>query len=197
LYFGVLLAWQIADLLSSGTPWAAWPRALAVTLVVSAVGLSLVYLLAWLSARTTVYTLTNQRVVMRIGIVLTVAFNLPLKRIEGAQLHALKRMGADCGDIALTLENDTRIAWLQLWPHVRPWRVARPQPLLRALPQARQVAQLLTEAWAQANPGSLAEISTPALPQGTSPMASPAAANGTSPARGSSLGGPALHGATT
>ena len=37
---------------------------------------------AWLSARTTMYTLTNKRVVMRIGIVLTVSFNLPLRAIR-------------------------------------------------------------------------------------------------------------------
>ena len=34
------------------------------------------------AARTTLYTLTDRRVVMRIGIVLTVAYNLPLVRIE-------------------------------------------------------------------------------------------------------------------
>jgi hypothetical protein len=41
--------------------------------------LGLVALMAWLSARTTVYTLTDRRVVMRIGIVLTLTFNLPLR----------------------------------------------------------------------------------------------------------------------
>ena len=49
--------------------------------------LGLVALLAWLSARTTVYTLTDQRVVMRIGIVLTLTFNLPLRRIAAAGLR--------------------------------------------------------------------------------------------------------------
>jgi hypothetical protein len=162
VYFSALLAWQVADLVGSGAPLAAWPRALAVTLMVSGIGLSLVMLLAWLSARTTVYTLTTQRVVMRIGIVLTVAFNLPLKRIEAAQFHPLRRMGKGTGDIALSLESETRIAWLQLWPHARPWRVARPQPLLRALPQAEEVCRLLTEAWVAVNGQPAAPERTPA-----------------------------------
>ena len=104
--------------------------------------------MAWLTARTTAYTLTDKRIVMRIGIVLTVAYNLPLKRIESADLHDA---GSSCQDIALTLERGTRIAWLHLWPHVRPWRVANTQPMLRALPDAPAVAALLATAWSEAN----------------------------------------------
>jgi hypothetical protein len=103
--------------------------------------------LARWSASTTVYTLTDKRLVLRIGIVLTVAYNLPLARIEGADLHAA---GGGCHDIALTLESETRIAWLHLWPHVRPWRVARSQPMLRALPDGERVAALLAQAWSAA-----------------------------------------------
>ena len=44
-------------------------------------------LMAWLTSRTTVYTITNRRVVMRVGIVLTVTFNLPFRRIESAALR--------------------------------------------------------------------------------------------------------------
>jgi len=91
-----------------------------------------------------------------------VAFNLPLKRIEGAQFHPLRRMGKGTGDIALALERDTRIAWLQLWPHARPWRVARPQPLLRAIPQAEDVCRLLTQAWVAVNGQPAAPTRAPA-----------------------------------
>jgi hypothetical protein len=95
-----------------------------------------------------VYTLTDRRIVMRIGIVLTVAYNLPLKRIESADLLDL---GHGVADIALTLEPDTRIAWLHLWPHVRPWRVARTQPMLRGLRDGAAVSALLARAWSDAN----------------------------------------------
>ena len=47
-------------------------------------------MLAWLTSRNTVYTITNKRVVMRIGIVLSVTFNLPL-RVIGEHLDAIER----------------------------------------------------------------------------------------------------------
>jgi hypothetical protein len=96
---------------------------------------------------------------MRVGIVLTVSYNLPLRRIEGADLRDLAR---GHGDIALLLEPQTRIAWLQLWPHVRPWRVARAQPMLRAVPDAARVARLVADAWARVN-GTPVTASTIAL----------------------------------
>ena len=70
-----------------------------------ALGLGLLAVMGWWTARSTAYTLTNKRIVMRIGIVLTVAYNLPLKRIESADLHDA---GSSCQDIALTLERGTR-----------------------------------------------------------------------------------------
>ncbi len=47
--------------------------------------------MAWLSARSTVYTLTDRRMVMRMGIVLTVTFNLPFKRIAAADMAPAPR----------------------------------------------------------------------------------------------------------
>ena len=158
-YFGALLLWRLAASLGSGAAPAEALSSLAWLLPIAAAGLGLLALLAWLTARTTVYTLTDRRIVMRIGIVLTVAYNLPLTRIDGA---ALRPDGSGGGDIALTLERATRIAWLHLWPHVRPWRVAHPQPMLRALPDAAAVAALIGRAWTQAN-GSAAR----AAPSGT------------------------------
>jgi hypothetical protein len=103
-------------------------------------------ILAWLTARTTAYTLTDQRVVMRIGIVLTLTFNLPLKRIETAGL-LLSRKGF--GDIPLALSGGDRIGWLNLWPHARPWRIAKPEPMLRCVADAQTLATMLQKAWAK------------------------------------------------
>jgi hypothetical protein len=101
--------------------------------------------LAVIVARTTVYTITSRRVVMRIGMVLTVSFNLPFKRIAAAGL----RLHSDgSGDIPLTLMPEDQIGYAQLWPHVRPWRFARTEPMLRGLKQPHHVAKILTEAWA-------------------------------------------------
>ena len=138
-----------AALLSIGAAVSEGPaRALAVagpTLLIGLGALGLLTFLAWLVQRTTVYTLTNQRVVMHVGIALPITLNLPLTRIESADL----RLFADgSGDIPLRLPPGERVAYLHLWPHARPWRVSRPEPMLRSVPEARSVAALLTPALA-------------------------------------------------
>lgn len=161
LYFAVLLAWRAGTVFSDTGSLVAVLRALAWVAPVALLGLGLLALLARLTARTALYTLTDRRVVMRIGIVLTVTYNLPLTRIEAADRHDA---GSGTHDIALTLEPGTRIAWLHLWPHVRPWRVQRPQPMLRALPDGERVATLLAQAWSRANgvPAAPAAAEAPA-----------------------------------
>jgi Bacterial PH domain len=104
--------------------------------------------LAWMTARNTVYTITDQRVVMRIGIALTLTFNLPLRAIAAAGL-AVRSSGH--GDIPLTLTKDAKIALLHLWPHCRPWKIANPEPMLRGIPAAANVAKIITKAWQAKN----------------------------------------------
>jgi Bacterial PH domain len=147
VYFALMLALRGSVVLHDGGSALDAVRAVATLAPLALLGIGLTLLLAWLSARSTAYTLTNRRVVMRIGIVLTLSFNLPLKRIAAAELAPAPR---DTGDIALELAGNDRIAWLQLWPHARPWRVAKPQPMLRCVPQGAQVAQLLAQTWSQA-----------------------------------------------
>lgn len=147
IYFVLMLSMRAAYLTfsdQSGTEVffaMIWPTGLAL------VALGSVFSLAWLTATTTVYTLTDQRVVMRIGIVLTLTFNLPLRSIEtaGIALHA-----NGCGDIPLKLKGEDRIAWLNLWPHARPWRLANPEPMLRCIPNCKVVSTVLAQAWSQA-----------------------------------------------
>jgi len=113
----------------------------------SLTGLVCVWTLAWMTARTTVYTVTNKRVVMRLGIVLTVTFNLPLKRIAAADVRSLD---GGFGDISLALQGDDRIAWVHLWPSVRPWRINQPEPTLRAIADVQTVAAHVRDTWSQA-----------------------------------------------
>jgi len=115
-------------------------------------------ILAWLTARTTAYTLTDQRVVMRIGIVLTLTFNLPLKRIETA---GLLLTGKGFGDIPLALSGGDRIGWLNLWPHARPWRLAKPEPMLRCIADAQLFAATLQKAWMHATGKASTSLHSP------------------------------------
>jgi hypothetical protein len=167
VYFALLLAWQVAQALHDGEPLALWWRGTAWLALAGLIAVGLLAGLAAWTASTTVYTLTDKRIVMRIGIVLTVAYNLPFKCIEAADVHD---SGGDTHDIALTLEGRTRIAWLHLWPHVRPWQFVRPQPMLRALKDADAVAAQLTAAWAAANATTARRLPAQAASPAPGPM---------------------------
>ncbi|MEP2639460.1 photosynthetic complex putative assembly protein PuhB [Roseobacter sp.] len=141
-YFAVLTIWRflsMADLLPLG-------RAIgsAVPFVIlGAVVCGLLMAVAYLQARATVYTVTDARVVMRIGAALTVTLNLPYRQVGNAMLD-LRKNGT--GTIALETMGDTKLSYLVCWPHVRPWHIRQPQPALRCIPQADRVARLLADA---------------------------------------------------
>lgn len=117
-----------------------------VTLLVASLGLGVLALLAWAQARSTVYTLTQKRIVMRFGVALPKCVNLPLALIASANVRPV---GDQC-DIALVINGRFPLGWLQMWPHVRPWKVAEPQPMLRAVSTA--LVPLLAETLANADP---------------------------------------------
>lgn len=145
-YFAAVIAIRMAVVLSEG---GGLPLAMVNALWLSLLAVMAIGIMAgvaYLCARTTVYTITSRRVVMRVGIVLTLAFNLPFKRIASA---GLRELAGDKGDIPLALMGDDRIAYLNLWPHARPWHFSKPEPMLRSVPNAKEVARILSQAWAQ------------------------------------------------
>ncbi len=144
VYFAALVAWRIGTVVAGGGGLVETAASAATSLGLAALALGIVTLLAWMSARTTLYTITDRRVVMRIGIVLSVTFNLPFSRIESAGVHPLPD---DHGDIALSVDPKNRIAFVHLWPHLRPWHVARTEPSLRCIAHAAEVSRVLTTAW--------------------------------------------------
>lgn len=133
LYFGALILVALA----TGNHDAAMVAA-----VLGVALLALLYLLAWLSARSTLYILTDVRLIMRIGIAIETRVNIPLKQVKAAQFRPRAK---DHGDIALELSGERLLGYLLLWPHARPLRLAHPQPMLRAIPEAAKVAQLMAE----------------------------------------------------
>ena len=153
-YFAALAAVQAGFRLAAGEDLAV---ALAPFQWLLAMGLAAAAMLtglAYLSARTTVYTVTSKRLVMRIGMALPVSLNLPFAQIDGASLR-LFRNGS--GDIPLKVTGKERVAYLLLWPHARPFHFAHPQPALRCIADADKVAGLLASA--------LAGTATAPLPQ--------------------------------
>jgi hypothetical protein len=144
IWFLLLMAWRGYTAYSAtGGDAAIAALSVAGLLPVAVAGLGLIFFVAYLSARTTVYTITNRRVVLRIGIALPKAINIPFRVIAAAALR--ERMGTT-GDIPLELKGPDRIGYAHLWPHVRPWRLKLPEPMLRAIPEAAAVARLLSAA---------------------------------------------------
>jgi hypothetical protein len=141
-YFAVLAVWQVGSGMAAGSLAEALLGAVPFA-VLGALTLGILLLSAWAQARGAIYTITTARVVMRVGAALQVTYNLPFRQIGAASLD-LRRDGT--GTIALKTLGETRIAWLALWPHARPWRLRHPEPALRAVPDARRVAEILAEA---------------------------------------------------
>ena len=84
-YFAFVVAWRAAD------GWLAAGLGGALALALPYVGLAglgalVIWWLARAQARATVYTITTNRVVMRVGAALSVTYNLPFSRLQGAGL---------------------------------------------------------------------------------------------------------------
>jgi hypothetical protein len=99
--------------------------------------------------------------VLRIGVALNACINVPLREIESANLKMLE---GGHGTIVLTLKGAPRLGYLMLWPHARSLRIIRPQPMLRAIPDAANVAAMLLKATQAVQPVAplIAEQSRPA-----------------------------------
>lgn len=168
-YFGALVAAQPVLALVQGTPLAATLLPMTWLSLAGSVAAGLLAGLAFLAARGTVYTITSRRLVLRFGIALPMTINLPFALVAQAGLR-LRRGGS--GDIPVALVPGERISYIVLWPHARPWRLARPEPMLRELPEAERAAGILARALA-AHAGSAVSLPQPAtaandarLPQG-------------------------------
>jgi len=144
-YFALLMVWSLGVDLYAGIALgdALLTASRLVPVAFAAAGFLAFY--AWLAQRSTVYTITNRRVVMRYGVALPRMLNLPFTVIDSA---ALKTYRDGTGDIPLCLDEDERVSYLMLWPHARPWCTRKPQPMLRNVPDAGAVASILGKALA-------------------------------------------------
>jgi hypothetical protein len=148
-YFAVLAVWRAAALradgesLASAVTTALWFIPLALACI------AILLLLAWLAVRTTTYTITSRRVILQAGVAVPISMNIPFSKIASAALRPYKD---GSGDIPLELIGGERVPYLAIWPHARPWRYTRPEPMLRAIPGAAAVAAILADALAATGP---------------------------------------------
>ncbi len=144
-YFALIMAWHVADVTAGGGGWGEGLRALAMSLALGLLCLGVLALIGRAMARATLYTITNRRVVMRVGVALPMTINLPFAAIQSA---AVKRHADGTEDIVLELMPQHRVSFIAAWPHLRPWRLGRTAPMLRALPVTAGAAQVLARALA-------------------------------------------------
>jgi hypothetical protein len=150
VYFVALALGRICFGVANGHTASAIMISCALLLVMGSVAIAVLSLLAYLSGRSTVYSITSSRVLLRHGIAVPMTMNIPFTLIESA---ALKTYADGTGEIALSLSAEQRVGYLITWPHLRPGQITRPQPSFRALTDAPLAAQILGSALA-ADPGA-------------------------------------------
>ncbi|MEN9855378.1 MAG: hypothetical protein RLZZ157_504, partial [Pseudomonadota bacterium] len=143
VYFAGLIAWRSFEGVQQGqAAMVAVSNALAV-FPLALLAVALIVGLAWVNSRSTVYTITNKRVVMRFGAALTKAINIPFTIIDSAAAN-VSNNGA--GSVAIHLKAPNKIPLLLLWPHARPGSWRRPEPAFRCIKDAATCAPILAEA---------------------------------------------------
>lgn len=170
VYFLGLVLWGVQGGVSAGDPALDIIGSSARLVGLGAIAVVVLWTFAYLVARTTIYTITNRRVVIRFGIAFPITLQIPFSKIESAGLHVWSN-GA--GDVALSVTPGEKISYFILWPHVRPWQISRTQPMLRGIPNAAAVAQVLSRALALSAEQSLPVRVTQV---GEKPVSMPAAA---------------------
>lgn len=164
LYFAALTGWAVWEALGAGMAVDAALMAASVLIFPYLFVATLLTGLAYSVARTTVYTITSKRVIIRAGVALSKAVNIPFAQTAGAQVRRIARRHMD---ISLQLSDDAKIAYAMLWPHVRPARWKRAQPMLRALPADSKAVNILTEALTAYHGGNASELQVAHITEAT------------------------------
>ena len=142
-YFVVLALWEVLSIAMRGGTMVAAFGAAALLLLVGVVAIGILALLAKVVARSSVYSITSRRLVLRVGVALPITINIPFVAIAGADLRNRKD---GHGDIVLELLPSHRVSWIALWPHCGGWSFGRPKPMLRGVANVAEVAEILGSA---------------------------------------------------
>ena len=139
-YFVLLIIWAIITGFYDGRTLGSVMMSAASIAIMATIVISLLEAFAWGVQKTTLYTITNKRTVMRIGVALSATFNLPHSQVQSAEMA--KDQNGD-GDIALTLKPGHRLSYLVFWPHAKGWRAGSMLPRLVGLEHVEKVSDIL------------------------------------------------------
>jgi hypothetical protein len=140
IYFAAIILGQGLWRLAAGKSIAEALQAVPVLTGLALAACALLMGLAWLSARTTRYTLTSKRAMMKVGIALPVIINIPYRQVDAVSFAVT---GGGTGNLVFKPGGGVRLAYLLLWPHARPWHLSKPQPAFRDIPDVEAVASRL------------------------------------------------------
>jgi len=88
----------------------------------------------------TVYIITENRVIIKTGAALSFLISMPFKKIKEVNLQ---KRGASIGTISFELLSEKRVPYISCWPSVRPWRFKRTQPAFSCIGSVDEVATIL------------------------------------------------------
>ena len=88
----------------------------------------------------TVYVITENRVIIKTGAALSFLISMPFKKIKEVNLQ---KRGASIGTISFELLSEKRVPYISCWPSVRPWKFKRTQPAFSCIGSVDEVATIL------------------------------------------------------
>lgn len=140
LYFAVIIAGDLALNMARGGSLAASLHTASVLAGLALAACGILLVLSYASARSTHYTLTSKRALMKVGIALPAIINIPYRQVDAVSFAVTH---GNRGNIVFRTSGGTRLAYLLLWPHARPWHLSKPQPAFRDIPNVEAVASRL------------------------------------------------------
>lgn len=154
-YFAVLVTWRVGVGLYNGHTAADIGVSCLLLVTCGILAIGVLSLLAYLNARSTVYSITSKRVILRHGVAVPLTMTVPFRLIDSADF---KIHGDKTGDIVFGLPLSERVGYLISWPHVRAGKITHTQPSFRSLADGQKAAQILSAALAAetgTQPGSM------------------------------------------
>ena len=96
--------------------------------------------LAKIQSQSSVYIITENRVIIKSGAALSFLISMPFKKIKAVNLQ--KRKGS-LGTISFELNSGKRVPYISCWPSVRPWRFKKTEPAFSCIENVDEVATIL------------------------------------------------------
>jgi hypothetical protein len=144
-YFALIAVWQAGSAVQDGDGWREVTALVVWTILLAMAALGTLTTFGWGIARSTIYTVTNRRLVIRHGLAIPMTVNIPFTSIATADVR-MARNGA--GDVVFKTAAGRKANFFSLWPHARPWRFSEPQPMFRSISDVERVAKIVAHALA-------------------------------------------------